>query len=88
MTFFLQEHELEASAHNFLHQSNSDARSRSPSPVRTKWGSTIRRMAKTEKTQETSEKTHDVAGDKNQGFKEDESKQAVVNESKKPSNSR
>ncbi len=45
-------------------------------------------MAKTEKTQETSEKANEAVGVNNQGFKEDDTKQAVVNESKKPINSR
>ncbi|KAL9988393.1 hypothetical protein ACROYT_G002831 [Oculina patagonica] len=83
-----EEHELEASAHDYLHQTNSDGRSRSPSPVKTKWGSTIRRMAKPEKSQETSEKANNVAGVNNQGFKEDDTKPAVVNGSKKRLNSR
>jgi len=51
------------------------------------WGS-IRRTAKTEKDQEPSTKAGDAAGVQNQGFKEDDSKQAAITETKKSSHSR
>ncbi|KAJ7339396.1 hypothetical protein OS493_005791 [Desmophyllum pertusum] len=78
-----EEHEIEAHAHDYLHQTNSGARSRSPSPVKNKWGSTIKRMEQTGKVQETSAKADDAAGVKNKGFKDEDSKQAVVTETKK-----
>lgn len=83
----MQEHELEASAHDYLHEVNLNGRSRSPSPVKDIWGS-IRRTAKTGKGQKTSTNAGDAAGVHNQGFKEDGSKQAAISEKKKSSHSR
>lgn len=81
-----EEHELEANAHDYLHQSHSSARSRSPSPVKTKWGSTVKRGK--ERSEETPAKTDDDVGVQNEGCKGDDSKPAVETETKKPSNTR
>lgn len=55
-----EEHELEASAHDFLHQTNSDGRSRSPSPsLKKKLGSTIKRLGQKEPDQKSTTKKKD-----------------------------
>lgn len=82
-----EEHELEASAHDYLHEVNSNGRTRSPSPVKNIWSS-IRRTAKTEKDQNSSAKAGDAAGVNNQDFKEDDSKRTAMKETKKSSHSR
>lgn len=73
-----EEHELEANAHDYLHQSHSDIRSRSPSPQRATWGATIKQLVK------------DKAGAEaqNRSFKAHNSKPCVKTESKQQSDSR
>lgn len=83
--FFVQEHELEAHAHDYLHQTHSAGRSRSPSLVRAKWGSSLPRKDKEKITQE---KTGNNVGVQNEVFTEDDSKPTVETESRKSSNSR
>ena len=82
---FVQEHQLEAHAHDYLHQTHSAGRSRSPSPVRAKWGSSLPRNDKGKGTQE---KTGDDVGVQNEGFTGDDSKPTAETESRKSSNSR
>ena len=75
----LQEHELEASAHDFLHQTNSDGRSRSPSPsLKKKLGSTIKRLGQKEPDQKSTTKKKDSVGVNNPGYKVDDTKKTAA----------
>lgn len=84
-----EEHELEASAHDYLHQTNSDGRSRSPSPsLKKKWGSTIKRLGQKEPVQQSTTKGKDFVGVNNPGYKGDDTNKTTVPTETKRSNSR
>lgn len=84
-----EEHELEASAHDFLHQTNSDGRSKSPSPsLKKKWGSTIKRLGQKEPVQQSTTKGKDFVGVNNPGYKNDDTNKTTVPTETKRANSR
>lgn len=80
----MQEHELEALAHDYLHQSQSDTRSRSPSPIRAKRGAHREEKIRSKETPQQK----DAVGFENEGFKIDDCNEAVETEAKKAPNSR
>lgn len=84
-----EEHELEASAHDFLHQTNSDGRSKSLSPsLKKKWGSTIKRLGQKEPVQQSTTKGKDFVGVNNPGYKNDDTNKTTVPTETKRANSR
>ena len=80
----MQEHELEALAHDYLHQSHSDTRSRSPSPIRARRGTPNEEKIRSKEMPDKK----DAVGFKNEGFTNDDCNVAVETEAKKPPNSR